>query len=100
MRAVAGRTHTVSREVMVNAIPLLPEKFESGELETISARPTLDTHAFSYIPAGETAEVELGPRGAFPGGLQFFDFRARSLGPPGDVGVVLGFKTPRERSGN
>lgn len=95
VRAVAARTQTVSPEVMVNAIPLLPDKFESGEVAAISARPTLDTHAFSYIPAGKTAEVELGPRGAFPGGGQFFDFRSRQLGAPGDVEVVLGFKTAR-----
>ena len=98
VRQVAARTQTVSDEVMVNAIPLLPEKFVSGELSALSARPTLDSLTFSYIPAGQEVEVELGPRGAFPGGAQLFDIRARQLGEPGDIEVIVGFKTPRRLS--
>ncbi|HEV2999370.1 MAG TPA: hypothetical protein VGW75_01430 [Solirubrobacteraceae bacterium] len=95
VRQVARRATTVSEEVMVNAIPLLPEQFDSGEMVALSSRPVLDALTFIRIPAGETEGVEVGPRGAFPGGAQFFDFRARELAEPGDVEVVLGFKTPR-----
>jgi hypothetical protein len=96
VRGVAARTPTVSQELMVAAIPLLPEKFESGELQALSARPTLDSQSFSYVPAFGPPKIELGPRAAFPGGGQMFDFSSRQLDAPGDVEVIVGFRTPRK----
>lgn len=95
VRAVAARNPTVSPEIMISAIPLLPEKFESGELMALSARPTLETQSFSYIPAEGRAEVGLAPRFAFPGGGQVFDYSERELDAPGDAEITIGFRTPR-----
>jgi hypothetical protein len=99
VRAVALRNPAVGQGVLVNAIPLLPEAFESGAMLALSSRPTLTEQTFSYLPAGDTREVELAPRVAAPGGAQIESFEAVQGPNEGDVTVTMKFRTPRSLSG-